>query len=80
MNSLQRLSLVGLHPRNARYWRVVEPANLERRLLEMGTPKRSRIARESIKSGGGDIRYKKPLDVRAQKRSMNRASKEFREL
>jgi len=47
----------------------------------MGTPKRSRIARESIKSGGGgDIRYKKPLDVRAQKRSMNRASKKFREL
>jgi hypothetical protein len=46
----------------------------------MGTPKRSKIARESIKSGGGDIRYKKPLDVRAQKRSMNRVSKKFREL
>jgi len=51
----------------------------------MGTPKRSRIARESIKSGGGDLRYKNPLDIRAQKRSMDRASmdrasKKFREL
>jgi len=45
----------------------------------MGTPKLSRIAGESIKSGG-DLRYKKPLDIRAQKRSMDRASKKFREL
>jgi hypothetical protein len=46
----------------------------------MGTPKRSRIARESIKSAGGDLRYKKPLDRRAQGRSLDKASKRFREL
>jgi hypothetical protein len=46
----------------------------------MGTPKRSRIARESIKSGGGDLRYKKPLDRRAQEKSMKKGSKKFREL
>jgi len=46
----------------------------------MGTPKRSKIAKESIKSGGGDIRYKKPLDPRAQTRSMDRAFKKLREL
>jgi len=47
----------------------------------MGTPKRSKIARESIKSGGGgDLRYKKPLDRRAQEKSMDKASKKFREL
>jgi len=45
----------------------------------MGTPKRSKIARESIKSGG-DLRYKKPLGARAQKRNADRASKRFREL
>lgn len=46
----------------------------------MGTPKRSKIARESIKSGGGDLRYKKPLDKRAQEKSSDKASKKFREL
>jgi len=46
----------------------------------MGTPKRSKIAGESIKSGGGDLRYKKPLDRRAQEKSMDKASKRFREL
>ena len=46
----------------------------------MGTPKRSKIARESIKSGGGDLRYKKPLDRRAQEKSMDEASKRFRGL
>jgi len=46
----------------------------------METPKRSKIARESIKSGGGDLRYKKPLDGRAQGKSMDKASKRFREL
>jgi hypothetical protein len=46
----------------------------------MGTPKRSKIARKSIKSGGGDIRYKNPLDRRLQEKSMDRASKKFREL
>jgi len=46
----------------------------------MGTPRRSKIAKESIKSGGGDQRYKKPLDRRAQEKSMDRASKKFREL
>ena len=46
----------------------------------MGTPKRSKIARESIKSAGGYLPYKKPLDPRAQKRSMDKASKKFREL
>jgi hypothetical protein len=46
----------------------------------MGTPKRSKIARESIKSGGGDLRYKKPLDRRAQEKSMDKAFRKFREL
>ena len=46
----------------------------------MGTPKRSKIARESIKSVGGDLRYKKPLDGRAQRRSMDKASKKLRGL
>ena len=46
----------------------------------MGTPKRSKIARESIKSGGGDLRYKKPLDRRAQENNMDKASKKFRGL
>lgn len=46
----------------------------------MGTPKRSKIARESIESGGGDLRYKKPLDRRAQEKSMGKASKKFRGL
>lgn len=54
--------------------------NREKGGATMGTPKRSKIARESIKSGGGDLRYKKPLDARAQKRSMDKASKKFREL
>jgi hypothetical protein len=53
---------------------------LERRLLEMGTPRRSRIGGKSIKSARGDLRYKKPLDARPQKRSADRASKRFREL
>lgn len=46
----------------------------------MGTPKRSKIARESIKLGEGDLRYKKPLDRRAQEKSMDKASKKFRGL
>jgi len=46
----------------------------------MGTPKRSKVARESIKSGGGDLRYRKPLDRRAQQKSVRKASKKFREL
>ena len=54
--------------------------NREKGVATMGTPKRSKIGRESIKSGGGDLRYKKPLDARAQKRSMDKASKKFREL
>jgi hypothetical protein len=53
---------------------------LERRLSEMGTPKRSRISGKPIKSGGGDLRYKKPLDRRAQVKSMGKVSKRFREL
>jgi len=54
--------------------------NRKKGVATMGTPKRSKIARESIKSGGGDLRYKKPLDARAQKRSMDKASKKFREM
>lgn len=46
----------------------------------MGTPKRSKIAGKSIKSGGGDLRYKKPLDARAQKKSMDKTSRKLREL
>lgn len=46
----------------------------------MGTPRRSRIGGKSIKSGGGDLRYKKPLDRRAQVKSMSKVSKRFREL
>jgi hypothetical protein len=46
----------------------------------MGTPKRSPIAKASIKSAGGDLRYKKPQDARVQKTRIDKASRKLREL
>jgi|GEM_PF-3861621 len=46
----------------------------------MPAPKRSPIERESIKSGGGDLRYKKPLDRRAQKKGADKVSRKLRGL
>lgn len=46
----------------------------------MGNPKRSPIAKTSIKRAGGDLRYNKPLDARAQKRNADKVSRKLREL
>ena len=45
----------------------------------MAAPKRSPIANSSLDKLT-DKRYKKPLDARAQKRSMDKAARRLREL
>lgn len=43
----------------------------------MGTPKRSKIERSAIKSGGGDLRIKNQWDTKAQERGNKRIAKRF---
>lgn len=57
----------------------IKDIKFKRRLNRMGTPKRSPLEKKSL-GKLTDKRYKKPLDARAQKRSMDKASRRLREL